>query len=215
MQSRVITVPKTARFVTLGQPTQALKQVWYVFHGYGQLATEFLQEFAYIADGSRYFIAPEGLSRFYRSGASGKVGASWMTREERLDEISDYLTYTNAVYENVTRELPGQDIKRVLLGFSQGVATVCRWLEQVSIHADRLILWEGTIPPELDLWKIKAHYPELQVYLVVGTQDPFAKPDLIKEDEARLEKSELHYKKIRFEGKHELHPPTLRKLSDF
>jgi predicted esterase len=215
MQNRAITVPKTARFVTLGQPTQALKQVWYVFHGYGQLATDFIQEFAYIADGSRYFIAPEGLSRFYCSGANGKVGASWMTREERLDEIADYLSYTNAVYEKVTKEIPELDVKRVLLGFSQGVSTVCRWLEQVSIQADRLILWAGTIPPELDLWKIKAHYPKLEVYLVVGTQDRFANPSIIKEDEARLEKFELHYRKIRFEGKHELHPPTLRKLSDF
>jgi predicted esterase len=215
MQTRGITVPRTARFVTLGQPTQALKQVWYVFHGYGQLATDFIQEFAYIADGSRYFIAPEGLSRFYRSGSSGKVGASWMTCEERCDEIADYLTYTNAVYENVTRELPYENLKNILLGFSQGVSTVCRWLEQVSVRADRLILWAGIIPPELDLWKIKAHYPDLEVFLVVGTQDRFADPGKIKEDEARLEKFELHYRKIRFEGKHELHPPTLRKLSDF
>jgi predicted esterase len=215
MQSRVITVPRTARFVTLGQPTQALKQVWFVFHGYGQLATEFIQEFAYIADGSRYFIAPEGLSRFYCSGISGKVGASWMTREDRLDEISDYLTYTNTVYENVTREIPNSNVKRVLLGFSQGVSTVCRWLEQVSVQADRLILWAGTIPPGLDLWKIKAHYPKLEVYLVVGTKDLHAEPGKIKEDEARLENSELHYRKIRFIGKHELHPPTLRKLSIF
>ena len=215
MQTRGITVPRSARSITLGQPTQALKQVWYVFHGYGQLATEFIQEFAYIADGTRYFIAPEGLSRFYCSGSSGKVGASWMTREERLDEIADYLTYTNAVYENVTREISQEHTKSVLLGFSQGVSTVCRWLEQVSVRADRLILWAGTIPPEVDLWKIKAHYPALEVILVVGTKDQFAKPGMIREDEERLEKSELHYQKVRFEGKHELHPPTLRKLSDF
>jgi predicted esterase len=215
MQTRGIKVPKSARYVTLGQPTTALKQIWYVFHGYGQLATDFIQEFAYIADGSRYFIAPEGLSRFYCSGSSGRVGASWMTREDRLDEISDYLTYTNAVYEKVTREIPHESVKNVLLGFSQGVSTVCRWLEQVSVRVDRLILWAGTIPPELDLWKIRAHYPKLEVFMVVGTQDPFAKPGTIKEEEERLEKFELNYQKIRFEGKHELHPPTLRKLSDF
>jgi len=215
MQTRGITVPRSARYVTLGQPTTALKQVWYVFHGYGQLATDFIQEFAYIADGSRYFVAPEGLSRFYRSGSSGKVGASWMTREERLDEICDYLTYTNAVYETVTREIPHAHIKNVLMGFSQGVSTVCHWLEQVSVRADRLILWAGTIPPELDLWKIRVHYPKLEIFIVVGTQDPFAKHGIIKEEEERLERSELNYQKIRFEGKHELHPPTLRKLSDF
>lgn len=215
MQSRAITISKTAWFATLGQPTRALKQVWYVFHGYGQLASNFIEEFAYIADGSRYFIAPEGLSRFYCSGGSGKVGASWMTKEDRLYEISDYLNYANAVYKKVEEELPKQNLKRVLLGFSQGVATVCRWLEQVNIEADRLVLWAGTIPPELDLWKIKAHYPDLQVYLVAGTKDPFANPGLIKEDETRLEHSELPYKKIRFEGKHEMHPPTLRRLSEF
>ena len=215
MQNRAITVPKTAWFATLGQPTCALKQVWYVFHGYGQLASNFIEEFEYIADGSRYFIALEGLSRFYRSGGSGKVGASWMTNEDRLYEISDYLNYANAVYKKVEEELPKQNLKRVLLGFSQGVATVCRWLEQVHIEADRLILWSGTIPSELDLWKIKAHYPDLQVYLVAGIKDPLVNPALIKEDEGRLENSELPYQKIRFEGKHEMHPPTLMRLSEF
>ena len=215
MQTRGITVPRSARFVTLGQPTQALRQVWYVFHGYGQLATDFIQNFAYIADGTRFFIAPEGLSRFYCSGSSGKVGASWMTREDRLDEISDYLSYTNAVYEQITREIPNEEIKNILLGFSQGVSTVCRWLEQVSVKAHRLILWAGSIPQELDLWKIKAHYPDLEVFIVVGTKDRYANPALIRDDEARLEKFELHYRKVRFEGKHELHPPTLRKLSEF
>ena len=36
--------------------------------------------------------------------------------------------------------------------------------------------------------------------------------EVLKEQEERLEKAAMHYRKIRFEGKHELHPPTLRKL---
>ena len=36
-------------------------------------------------------MAPEGLSRFYLEGFSGKVGATWMTREDRLNDIDNYL----------------------------------------------------------------------------------------------------------------------------
>ena len=212
MQEKYIEVSKCARYVTLGQPSDALKQVLYLFHGYGQLATSFMEEFSYIAHGSRYFVAPEGLSRFYLSRSSGKVGASWMTSEQRKHEISDYLQYLDKMYNAVYQELPNHKTQSILLGFSQGVATVCRWLEQLKIPADKLILWAGTIPPELDLWRIKAHYPDLEVYLVAGTKDPLVHSEILHEQEDRLEKAALHYRKIRFEGKHELHPPTLRKL---
>ena len=212
MQEKYLEISKCARYVTLGQPSTALKQVFYLFHGYGQLATSFMEDFSYIAHGSRYFIAPEGLSRFYLSGSSGKVGASWMTREERDHEIFDYLHYLDRLYETIHAELPDNKIQSILFGFSQGVATVCRWLEQLKVPADRLILWAGTIPPDLNLWRIKAHYPNLEVFLVAGTQDPLIRSEVLKEQEERLEKAAMHYRKIRFEGKHELHPPTLRKL---
>ena len=94
------------------------------------------------------------------------------------------------------------------------MSTVCRWLGQLKIEADLLVLWAGIIPPDVDLWKIKAHYPSLQVYLVAGTQDPYARSDVIKEQEERLEKAEMHYRKIRFDGKHELHVPTLTNFID-
>ena len=212
MQNNTIQISKSAKYVTLGQVTDALEQLWYIFHGYGQLANDILQEFSYFDKGTRLFVAPEGLSRFYINGTEGKVGASWMTSEERLTEISDYIQYIKAVHEKVTSEMPDKDIKTVLFGFSQGVATVCRWLEQLQVDADKLILWAGTIPPETDLWRIKAHYPSLEVYLIAGTQDPYARSDIIREQEERLEKAALNYRKIRFDGKHELHPPTLVKL---
>jgi predicted esterase len=212
MQENLIKTPRSARYVTLGLPTEALKQVFFLFHGYGQLATSFIGEFSYIAHGSRYFVAPEGLSKFYLSGSSGKVGASWMTSEERDYEISDYLHFLDSVYQAVNKGICSKDIESILLGFSQGVATVCRWLEKLKIPADKLILWAGTIPPEVDLWQIKAHYPNLEVFLVAGTKDPLIRSDVLLEQESRLEKAALHYRKIRFEGKHELHPPTLLKI---
>src|ERR1051325_10016453 len=53
--------------------------------------------------GRRRLVAPEGLSRFYLSerATERRVGASWMTREDRLAEIADYLGYLDAVYDDV------------------------------------------------------------------------------------------------------------------
>ena len=212
MQENYLHVKKTARYTTLGQRSAAVQKVIYLFHGYGQLATSFIEEFVYFADGTKYFIAPEGLSRFYISGSKGKVGASWMTSENREQEIYDYLAYLDAVYQAENKQFSGEQIQTILLGFSQGVATVCRWLENLNVKADRLILWGGEIPPELALWRIRAHYPDLEVYLVAGTKDPFVRIDLLKEQEERLENAEIHYRKIRFDGKHELHPPTLQRI---
>lgn len=212
MQENFLKVEKTARYTTLGQRSDALEKVIYLFHGYGQLATSFIEEFVYFADGTKYFIAPEGLSRFYISGSSGKVGASWMTSENREQEMSDYLAYLDAVYETEEKQILKKNVQTILLGFSQGVATACRWLGNFKVNVDRLILWGGPIPPEIALWRIKAHYPQLEVILVAGTKDPFVRFDLLKEQEDRLEKAEITYKKVRFEGKHEIHPPTLSKL---
>jgi predicted esterase len=212
MQIKYLNIQKSARYITLGQPSAALQQIFYLFHGYGQLATSFLEEFSYVANGSRYFIAPEGLSRFYLSGGSGKVGASWMTREERSSEIIDYLNFLDTLHNTITNDLNIMNIQIILLGFSQGVATACRWLETLTIPVSKLIIWAGTMPPDVDLWRIKSHYPDLEVYLVAGIKDPLISSDLLKEEEERLEKANLHYRKIRFDGKHELHPPTLSKL---
>ena len=89
MQEHHLAVAKTARYYSLGEPGPATRQLWFVCHGYGQLAGRFLRHFEPLDDGSRVIVAPEGLSRFYlsESPAERRVGASWMTREDRLVEI--------------------------------------------------------------------------------------------------------------------------------
>src|SRR5207237_799567 len=65
-------------------------------------------------------VAPEGRPRFYltESPTERRVGASWMTREDRLHEIDDYVRYLDAVH--VDLKLPNTRI--TALGFSQGSA---------------------------------------------------------------------------------------------
>src|SRR5512140_2894757 len=90
-----IAVPRTARYYTLGPTHGFPRELWFVCHGYGQLGARFVEQFASLDDGTRLIVAPEALSRFYldsiperRNQQSPRVGASWMTREDRLAEIA-------------------------------------------------------------------------------------------------------------------------------
>src|SRR5919204_6031656 len=124
MEERFLSTLRTARYFILGSPRRA-QELWFVCHGYGQLAARFLERFRVLESEDRCVVAPEGLSRFYltEDPTERRVGASWMTREDRLHEIDDYVRYLDALY----REIAPQHSRVTALGFSQGTATVCRW----------------------------------------------------------------------------------------
>src|SRR5438874_13785220 len=152
MQEHVLSTSRTARYFTLGHPTDAT-ELWFVCHGYGQLASRFLERFRALESPGRCIVAPEGLSRFYLTEhpTERRVGASWMTREDRLHEIDDYVRYLDAVSRAVTPATA----QVTALGFSQGTATVCRWAARGSARLERLILWGGEVPPDLDLKRLR------------------------------------------------------------
>ena len=84
--------------------------MWVVCHGYRQLARRFIREFQGIAGAERRIVAPEGLSRFYLDeeggphGPEARVGATWMTREDRIAEIDDYVAYLDALAERESEQ---------------------------------------------------------------------------------------------------------------
>ena len=131
MQSHDLSFDFKARYYTLGHLGPSTKSVWFVLHGYGQLAAYFIKKFDTLKDNNIYVIAPEALSRFYvdplqsTGRASDRVGATWMTKENRLTDIENYLTYLNRLYLNL--DLP-DSVPVTILGFSQGAATVSRWI---------------------------------------------------------------------------------------
>src|SRR6266571_4009811 len=148
MQEHSLSTSRTARYFTLGHPSDA-RELWFVCHGYGQLASRFLERFRSLESQRRCIVAPEGLSRFYLTehATERRVGASWMTREDRLHEIDDYVRYLDALHAVVA----SAEARVTALGFSQGTATVCRWAAYGSARIDRLIVWGGEVPPDLDL----------------------------------------------------------------
>src|SRR5216117_3374768 len=206
MQEHHFSTPRTARFFTLGSPERST-DLWIVCHGYGQLASRFLERFRPIEAEQRCILAPEGLSRFYltESPTERRVGASWMTREDRLQEIDDYVRYLDGVYAKIVT----RDARVTALGFSQGTATVCRWAALRSSRIDRLIVWGGEVPPDLDLKRLRV--PSLT--LVYGTRDQFFTPKVVAANEARLREHNIGYDLVSFDGAHEISEPALLRVA--
>lgn len=213
-----IEVARTARFATLGKAAAGTREVWFVLHGYQQLARRFIQYCSALDDGRTFVVAPEGLSRFYVEDAGGAhgpdsaVGASWMTREDRELEIQDYVRYLDALHDHVFSSIERSSARLCVLGFSQGAATACRWLCLGKSAIDRLVLWGGFWPGDVDLAAGRERLGRVRLDLVVGDADEFVPPSRVAEEEKRLTDAGIRYELSRFEGRHYLNRHLLREL---
>ncbi|CAN5442821.1 esterase [soil metagenome] len=204
------------RYYKSGNLDSSTKQVWIVIHGYGQLAQYFVKKFQKLTENDICVIAPEGLSRYYLSDLTeqgrpdNKVGATWMTRENRLMDIENYVQYLNTVYK--TELANYSNIPVTLLGFSQGCATVCRWASDGKIKFDKLILWAGIFPPDIDFKVGRAALSSKKIYMIVGDKDHFVTSERVKEFDELASKLSIRPEKIVFDGKHEMNEGILMQL---
>jgi predicted esterase len=204
-----LTVQRTARYHTVGDPAAA-RHIWVVLHGYGQLARFFLRPFEGLAEG-RLIAAPEGLSRFYLDDDHSRVGATWMTREDREREIGDQAVYLDRLVERLLEQCGG--VRPVsVLGFSQGVATACRWSAVSRNRFVSLVLWGGTMPPEHDAATLRECWARTRVELVHGEEDTVVPAEALAQNEARLRDAGVAYTTHRTSGGHALDPITLQRL---
>ena len=209
MQEHHLTVERTARYHTLGDAATA-KELWIVIHGYGHLARYFLRGFEGVHEG-RYIVAPEALSRFYTGTDFTRVGASWMTREDREHEILDQHHYLNALKSHLLQAAPLIEHLGVL-GFSQGVATAARWLHHGRSKVDQLVIWSGSMPPEFDRAQLKRQWDGLRIDLVHGEEDELVGIAKLNGNEALLRASGLPFRTHRFPGGHVLDSVTLERV---
>jgi len=203
MKEYRLSVTRSARYFTTGR---AEREVWFVLHGYGQLAARFLSHFESIDDGTRLIVAPEGLSRFYlsESPAERRVGATWMTKEDRISEIEDYVRYLDAVYADV---MGGAELEVTVLGFSQGATTACRWAALGTSNIARLIVWGGEVPSDIDMHRAR------RLSLVYGSRDEYFTPKVVAATEARLQEQKIAYELVPFDGGHEIDAAVLKKVA--
>ena len=219
MQEHHVTVRRTARYYTLGPTESEVAQVWIVCHGFAQLAGRFMRHFAPLDDGTRLIVAPEALNRFYVEATPGvhgpesKVGATWMTREDRLHEIADYVAYLDTLADALFTRLDRTRVHLTVLGFSQGVATVSRWAVQGRTRPDHLILWASPLPPEIDTGAGVAELAMIpRISVVVGARDADAQRALPRERE-RMQRIGIDHALIGFDGGHHIDAGTLRTLA--
>jgi len=207
-----------AHYYQLSPLTSETRQVWFVLHGYGQLARYFIKKFDALKERNICVIAPEGLSRFYLEPVesraitgNNRVGATWMTSENRLTDIENYLHYLDALHAKVMDDFP--QVPVTLLGFSQGVATASRWAIHNPHLFSRLILWAGNFPPDMDFTRGKEIFSTKEVTLVYGTQDPYINDQRLAEITELTQKLGIKPPIITFDGGHEIDEATLLSLS--
>lgn len=208
-----LAVSRSARVQVLGDLDGA-RDVWIVVHGFGQLAADFIAPFKPIAGADRAIVAPEALNRFYkeREGATRSaerpVGATWMTREDREAEIADYVAYLDAVADRFAR---GRAL--TVLGFSQGVATLMRWVTLGSTRTARVIAWGGEIPADVDLTAHRGRFAASGLDVVMGSVDEYHSWIDLDGMKRRLETASIPYRVHIFEGGHRLDRAMLRSLA--
>jgi predicted esterase len=200
-----ISCSKTYRYFTLGNILKA-KYLLYALHGYGQLGTYFSRKFEGLSE-DYFIVIPEGLHRFYLKGTSGRVGASWMTKEDRELDISDNLNWLNTLDDSICREK--SFLKKMIVGFSQGGATAARWHDLGTAEADHLILWASIYPTDLSqAAELKVLDNKKENHFILGNKDEYFTE---QEQKETLEKmKELGFMTHTYDGNHTIDGGSLK-----
>lgn len=203
----------SAPYYTLNELTEKTKTVWIVCHGFGQLARHFIRRFDVYDREENFIIGLQGLSRFYMDDYR-KVGATWMTREDRETDIANQKRYFEAAISHALKGKSLNDFNVNLFGFSQGVAMISRMAAYAKINFKNLILWAGGFPPELTAVEFDYLDSEAKLTVVVGDQDQFVTIDeqfheLLKQVEVVVG---LEVNLVSFNGRHEMSREVLISL---
>ena len=213
-----IRVARTARYYTLGGRGGEAGEAWFALHGYRQAAVRFARRFEVLDNPGRIVVVPEALSRFYvdpspgRHGPEHRVGASWMTREDRDNEIADYVAYLDALAVEVANTVAPAARRRVVLGFSQGAHTASRWVVLGGVKARDLVLWGAGLATDLSPDALATGLDGVRVTFVRGARDKFRHKREEETQDALLEELGVSFRVLVFPGGHEIAPEPLLEL---
>jgi len=213
MQAHRLKVQRTAHYYTIGTPGKHIKRFWLVCHGYGQAAGKFIYKFEEMDDGETFILAAEGLSRFYFGGFTGEVGASWMTKENRSDEIDDYLNLLQTLYDQYVSQF-ADSVQITFMGFSQGGTTITRFglLNKPLFH--HLILWGTNFAHDINFKDEQEFLADKKIILAIGKEDEFLTPERVEKVKDFAEKHHIKYETVWFEGKHEVPRKVLHQIAE-
>jgi len=191
-----VEIPISGRFLVDRPPGAGPFPVLVGFHGYGQTAEDqlgILRQFP--GAGNWILCSVQGLHPFYPR--PDRIGASWMTSQDRRLRIEENIRYINRVVVKVGTEHPVNQIL-VFHGFSQGTAMACRAAILGEHSPVGVILHGGEIPPELDHLDRLGH-----VLIARGERDPIYRPEQLDRDLERLDNAGVSVTRCEFDGGHD------------
>jgi len=208
---RKFQVKRTAHVAELGNDISHAKQIWMVLHGYGQLANRIVRKFDHLNLDEIYAIAPEGLNKFYWHDAKREPVATWMTKHERDDEINNYLSYLDQVYDTLI--LPHLNhAKFNILGFSQGTATMWRWVMHRKPELSKLIQWAGEFPPEPPYKQHLDYLEGIDLKYLYGTNDKFINGPFGEKIFKQIDQQPFEMDVVKYDGTHRINREVLKSV---
>ena len=145
-KEKLLSFETTHPYETLNEWTDKTNRVWLVFHGIGFLSRYFLRYFSHLDPSQNYIIAPQAPSLYYLDPNYRNVGASWLTREGTQRNMANLINYLDVLYRQESLE---KSPELILMGYSQGVSVLSRWVAARRIQCQRIILYAGKVPDEL------------------------------------------------------------------
>ncbi|AIM61491.1 esterase [Cellulophaga lytica] len=206
-----VTYTTTNSYATLNSLTKDTKNIWLVCHGIGYLSRYFLRYFNELNSKENYIIAPQAPSKYYLNNKYTHIGASWLTRENTVTETKNVIAYLNKVY--LAENIP-EHCNFIVLGYSQGVSVVTRWLAQEKIECSHIVLYAGTVPNELSKTDFTyLNNNKTKTTYIVGDEDAFFDEDRKKAEKIRIKNIiDPNTNFITFKGAHEVKKEIINSL---
>ena len=209
-----ISISKTGKYSQIGKCSKKINNVWIVLHGYGMLSEYFVKKFECIIDETTLVIAPEATNRFYLANNYTRVGASWMTKLDREQEISDNILFLDKLFSIIKKDIGHDNFKLNTLGFSQGGPALVRWLMSNKLNTNSLILWGSDIPKDSLVIENKSRWNSMNLKIVIGKNDEYINEEKKQEFVGVVKSYGLKYDLIEYEGSHKIIEEELKKIAN-
>ena len=134
-----------------------------------------------------------------------------MTSHERETAIENNNYYLNEILESVLMKYRNKPSLKIF-GFSQGAATATRWVSQLPIQTDKLVLWSGGFAHDLNVSKAGEKLRNTDVVVVLGNTDPLLTPESIQKQDEFIASLPFEVRRLQFNGGHDLDLPLMRSI---
>ncbi|MEO8773657.1 MAG: esterase [Gelidibacter sp.] len=210
-QEKEITYQTTNSYSTLNTLSESTKNVWFVCHGMGYLSRYFLKYFVDLNPHENYIIAPQAQSKYYVPPKLRHVGASWLTKENTVNETENVMRYFDAVFE--AEQIPKHH-NLIILGYSQGVSVALRYVAKRHLNCSQIVMMSGGIPKELVTADFDFLNQKTKVSLIYGNNDEYLDEDrLLKERNKSFELfGHCNLEIIPFDGQHEVNKALVNQI---